>query len=58
MFRNKEIRRFAVLFLMIVFIVAMAGFKAGMMTGTLVIVSGLLLGHPFFFFTRGRFREK
>ena len=36
MFRNKEIRRFAVLFLMIVFIVAMAGFKAGMMTGTLI----------------------
>lgn len=57
MFRNKEIRRFAVLFLMIVFIVAMAGFKAGMMTGTLILIQACLLGILFYLFTRARYRK-
>ncbi len=57
MFRNKEIRRFAGLFLMIVFIVAMAGFKAGMMTGTLILIQACLLGILFYLFTRARYRK-
>ncbi len=57
MFRNKEMRRIAALFLVIVFIAAAIGFKIGIMAGVLELISSVILGVAFYAFTRARYKK-
>ncbi len=57
MFRNKEMRRIAALFLVIAFIAAAIGFKIGIMAGVLELISSVILGIAFYAFTRARYKK-
>ena len=57
MFRNKEIRQFAVLFAAITFIAAAVGFVIHPAAGILALVSSAAFGAAFFIFTRNRYQN-
>lgn len=57
MFRNREIRRFAVLFLMITIVVFVAGAGIAPAAGGVVLVSAAVYGTAFFLFTRTRYER-
>ena len=57
MFRNKEIRRIAILYCIIVSAATAAGFKIGIMAGVLELLSACLLGIIFYVFTRARYQK-
>ena len=57
MFRNKEIRRIAILYCIIVSAATAAGFKIGIMAGVLELLSARLLGIIFYVFTRARYQK-
>lgn len=57
MFRNKEVRRIAILFSGISFVVAMAGFKICMAAGILEVVTVSILGTVFYVFTMVRYKK-
>ena len=57
MFRNKEIRRIAILYLIIVSVTTAAGFQIGTMAGVLELLSACLLGIIFYMFTGARYQR-
>ena len=57
MFRNKEIRRFAVIFLIITGAAAAAGFSVSRESGLLILITAAAFGTAFFIFTRIRYRK-
>lgn len=57
MFRNREFRRFAILFLLITVVTVTLGFAINMMAGILVIVSDTTFGTLFLIFTRARHKS-
>lgn len=57
MFRNKEVRRIAILFSGISFVVAIAGFKICMAAGILELVTVSILGTVFYVFTTVRYKK-
>lgn len=57
MLRNKEIRQIAILFLAIVFIASIAGFKISMAAGILELASAGILGTVFYAFTKVRYKK-
>lgn len=57
MFRNKEIRHFAILFSLIAMASAVAGFAINPAAGILSLVSVAAFGASFFIFTKARYRS-
>ena len=57
MFRNREIRWFAVLFIFITVALAAAGFAIHPAAGILAFVSAAAFGAAFFVFTRSRYKS-
>ncbi len=57
MFRNKEIRQFAVLFAVITAIAVAVGFSINTMVGILIIAFSVACGAAFFVFTRSRYQS-
>ena len=57
MFRNREIRWFAVLFIFITVALAAAGFPIHPAAGILAFVSAAAFGAAFFVFTRSRYKS-
>lgn len=57
MLRNREIRLFAVLFLILTAVSAITGFAVGPAAGILALVSAAAFGAAFFAFTRNRYRS-
>lgn len=57
MFRNREIRQFAVSFLLIAAVTVILGFIINMAAGILAAVSAAAFGAVFFIFTKARYRS-
>lgn len=57
MLRNKEIRQFAILFIVITAIAAIVGFVINMASGILIIASAAAFGAAFFVFTKARYKS-
>ena len=57
MFRNREFRKFAILFLLITILTVALGFAISIMTGILSIVSATTFGIAFFVFTKNRYKS-
>ena len=57
MFRNKEIRRIAILFVVFTVIATAVGFMFGMAAGILELVSAGTLGILFYIFTKTRYKH-
>lgn len=57
MLRNREVRQFAVLFLLMAAAAAILGFSISAAAGILVTVSGAAFGTAFFIFTRARYNS-
>lgn len=57
MFRNKEIRRIAISYFIIVSVTTAAGFQIGIMAGVLELLLACLLGIIFYVFTRARYQR-
>lgn len=57
MFRNKEVRRFAVVFCIITVLAAAAGFAIGTAAGVLALVLSAAFGAAFFAFTKARYQR-
>ncbi|HBH3655411.1 TPA: sensor histidine kinase, partial [Clostridioides difficile] len=57
MFRNREFRKFAILFLLITILTVALGFAISTMTGILSIVSATTFGTAFFVFTKNRYKS-
>lgn len=57
MFRNREIRQFAVLFLVMTLVIFIAGVMIAPAAGMLVLVSAVVYGIAFFLFTRTRYER-
>lgn len=57
MFRNKEIRVFALLFSLVAGLSALTGFAIHLWAGILSIVSGVLFGLLFYVFTKARYKS-
>ncbi|MDR2519534.1 MAG: HAMP domain-containing histidine kinase [Eubacteriaceae bacterium] len=57
MLRNKEFSRFALLFLALAAILAIAGFAINPMAGIFALVSSVVFGMAFFVFTKARYRS-
>ncbi|MCI8327300.1 MAG: HAMP domain-containing histidine kinase [Lachnospiraceae bacterium] len=56
MFRNREIRQFSILFVIITAIVVIAGVAMHTMAGMLSFISAIVYGVAFFLFTRARYK--
>lgn len=57
MFRNREVRRFAVLYLFMSAVATGLGFAINMAAGILAAVAAAAFGTAFFLFTRARYRK-
>ena len=57
MFRNREIRQFAIVFLSIALISIIVGFNINKAALILVSASSVLFGTAFFVFTRARYKS-
>lgn len=57
MFRNREIRQFAVVFCLITVIAGTLGFAVNTEAGILVLISAASFGAAFFVFTRSRYKK-
>lgn len=57
MFRNKEIRQFALLFFLIAVITITLGFAINMSAGVLVTIATIAFGMVFFIFTKARYKS-
>ena len=57
MFRNREVRQFAVLFSLIAAVTVILGFVINTAAGILAIVSAAAFGTAFFVFTRARYKS-
>lgn len=57
MFRNKEIRNFSVVFVIITVIVAAAGFAIHLAAGFFVLICAVAFGTAFFVFTKARYKS-
>ncbi|MDR0287503.1 MAG: HAMP domain-containing histidine kinase [Clostridiales bacterium] len=57
MFRNREFRRFAVLFLVMAAVTVVLGFVINRAAGILTIAGAVIFGTVFFIFTRKRYRN-
>lgn len=57
MFRNREIKMFSIIFLLISVIIIIAGFAINISAGILVILSSVFLGLLFFIFTKARYKD-
>lgn len=57
MFRNREFRKFTILFSLITTLTVTLGFVINIMTGILVIVSATAYGTAFFVFTKNRYKS-
>lgn len=57
MFRNREFRRFIIVFLLISFVLTVIGFFQSSSTGVLVLGSALIFGVLFLLFTQSRYKQ-
>jgi signal transduction histidine kinase len=57
MFRNKEVRQFAILFCILAVVTVVLGFAINSTAGILSIVSAAAFGTAFFVFTRARYKS-
>ena len=57
MFRNREIRQFLVLFVILAFAAAAAGFVIHPAAGILSLVTAAAFGTAFFVFTKARYKN-
>lgn len=57
MFRNREFRRFIIVFLLISFVLTVIGFCQSSSTGVLVLGSALIFGVLFLLFTQSRYKQ-
>lgn len=57
MFRNREFRRFSILFSLIAAVITLAGFSISVAAGALAIVSAVLFGTAFFVYTKARYKR-
>lgn len=57
MFRNKEIRQFAILFILMAAVIIAAEFTIGTAAGIIAIISAAAFGVLFFIFTRKRYKD-
>ena len=57
MFRNREIRRFFVAFMIIAAVMAAAGFVIHPAAGVMALIAAAAFGAVFFIFTRARYQR-
>ncbi|MDU3580900.1 MAG: HAMP domain-containing sensor histidine kinase [Clostridium butyricum] len=57
MFRNKEVQKFSILFLLMAAVFAMVGFVINVYAGILSIISSAVFGIVFFMFTKSRYKS-
>ncbi len=57
MFRNREFRQFSLLFLVLVVLFSVVGFRLSLATGLLLLVSAAIFGAVFFLFTQKRYQS-